>query len=125
MKKQYIHFPNGQKFRVESNWNAFETFCELTGRTNLTALDEIGDIRINEAPVLLWACIREGEDEDGNKFHLTLDQLKKKIVPGIMGEFFKIYVEQTYAQLPEDYRPKKKNLKTTLFGETKKKSPSE
>lgn len=121
MKPEYLHFPNGQKFRVEANWNSFETFCDLTGRTDLAALDQMKDIRMNEAPLLMWACIREGEEADGNKFLLSVKEMKRRINPILMGKFFEIYSRQTYAQLPEEYQTKKKGL-TNLF---KKKSPSE
>jgi len=111
MKAEYIKFPNGQKFRVESNWNSFETFCDLTGRTDLGSLDKIKDIQMNEAPILMWACMKEGERMDGNDFKLSVNDLKARINPFLVGEFFKIYTRQTYAQIPEEYQPKKKGVK--------------
>lgn len=107
MKADYIEIAE-KKYRVESNWNSFEKFCSMTGRTNLSSLDDMKEIKLNEAPILLWSCMEEGEELDGRKLDLTIKELKRKITPAIMGQFFKIYTKQTYAQLPKEYQTKKK-----------------
>ncbi len=107
MKADYIEI-GGKKYRVEANWNSFETFCEVTGRVDLSALENLKDIKLREAPVLLWACLKEGEEIDGRKFEMTIKDLKRQINPQIIGEFFKIYTKQTYAQLPDEYKKSKK-----------------
>jgi hypothetical protein len=110
MKPDYLQFPNGQKFRVEANWDSFVTFCDLTGRSDLSALDDIKGIRINEVNALIWSCIKEGEEADGNKFRLSIKDISKRLNPILVGVFFEIYSKQVYAQIPEEYQTKKKSL---------------
>ena len=123
MKADYITFPNGQKFRVESNWNSFQTYCDLTGRKTLKALDKMTDLNIDDLPVMMWACMKEGERLDGHELKISIDDLRARLNHIIMGDFVGIYGQQTYAQLPEGHHAKKK-FKEILEANKKKKENS-
>lgn len=109
MKKQYLTLSNGQKFRIESNWNSLVDYCEAKGYTNLSHLEKIADIQLRDISSLIYACVKEGERMDGNEMRISELDFSAKLNPANIQEFMKIYAAQTQANLPgSNHKAKKK-----------------
>ncbi|MBQ0144965.1 MAG: hypothetical protein KBS78_07315 [Bacteroidales bacterium] len=86
---------NGQTFRVEANWNALVAFFEATGRDDMAALSNFGQLKPSDMAALMAACINEGERLDGHDCQLTAKQVGEMSDLGVISEFLSIYVKQT------------------------------
>ncbi len=109
-KKDYIEIA-GQRYRVESNWNALTDFLETVGRNTLDELSKIDTIRPTELTALMAACIAEGERLDGRDKVPSAKDLGAIITPDDVRNFLDIYVRQSNPQLNQE-EPKKEERET-------------
>lgn len=86
---------NGQTLRVEANWNALVAFFEATGKDDMTALANFGQLKPSDMAALMAACINEGERLDGHDCHFTAQQVGEMADLEVISEFLGIYVKQT------------------------------
>lgn len=100
---------DGQKYRVECNWNAHVAFLEATGRDQMASLVSLAEIKPSETTALMASCINEGERMDGKKTNLTPIELGAKIGLVEVGEFMRIYHKQTTPAVPVEKAKKKKS----------------
>lgn len=94
MIKEYINL-DGKKYRVEANWNAVADFCRRKGVVNLTQLDILSRIGIDDVLTLMSCCIKEGERLDGKDFDLTEQDLGSLANASVVSEFITMYVQQS------------------------------
>jgi hypothetical protein len=94
MQNDYIDM-GGRRVRVEANWNAFVTFCEIRGYDTLESIDMLRNFKMRDLAPLMWACVQEGEKTDGNEFSQTLEEFTAGVKPQHIAAFMPIYVKQT------------------------------
>lgn len=110
MKKDYIEIA-GQRYRVESNWNALMAFLDAVGRNTLDELSQLGTLRPSELTALMVACITEGERLDGKEFTMSALDLGALVTPAKVREFLDIYASQSAPRLDAE-EPKKEERET-------------
>lgn len=116
MRNDYLTIA-GQQYRVEANWDAFVSFCEIRGYDTLESIDMLKNIKMRDLAPLMWACIKEGEKQDGREFGLSLNEFSPLLMPIHITQFMPIYVKHTKqpdapkAPAPEPTPQKKSKLK--------------
>lgn len=111
MTKDYLIFQNGQKFRIEANWNSLVSYSELKGIEDLNALGDVSKIRPADLTALIWACVSEGERLDGNAFAHTIESFGSMLKPAHIRQFMAVFVKQmevTDDSTPQQQAPQKK-----------------
>ena len=84
-----------KEFRVEANWNAIAGFCRKKGISDLSQLDVLVHIAIDDILPLMHSCIKEGERLEQREFLLTEEELGSVVNTALMGEFMRIYSSQS------------------------------
>jgi len=111
--KDYITLKNGQKFRVEINWNSIADFCEVQGLNEISALDNISKLKVTDVGALIWCGVREGERMDGNEFTHTIRDFSAKMLPSNVSDFMAILSKQIGTG--EKEKPESKKKAKSLF----------
>lgn len=105
MKKSYLTI--GEKnYRVEANWNATLDYCDRKGVTELSALDNLGQLTPGDLTIMMHCCIKEGERMDGREFNMTELDLGGILRPFHIGEFVRIYQEQSIVEVEKGTKKK-------------------
>lgn len=97
MKKDTIVL-GGIEYRVEANWNALSAFLKEVGRDTIDGLISFKNLRPSEIPILMVACITEGERLEGREFNMTALDLGAIIKIEDANAFLDIYVRQSEPQ---------------------------
>ena len=97
MKEDYIVI-GGKQYRVEANWNALSVFLKEVGRDTIDGLISFKNLHPSEMPVLMAACIAEGERLDGREFTMKALDLGAIIKIDDVNAFLDIYVRQSEPQ---------------------------
>lgn len=106
MRCDYLEIGD-KKCRVEANWNAIADFCRRKGVTDLSQLDILSRIGVDDILPLMHCCLKEGERVNGNDFPLSEEELGSVVNTVKMGEFMRIYAEQSRVDLPASNEKKK------------------
>ena len=85
----------GRTFRVEFNWNAMADYCDLSGISDLSRLDNLGVISAHEMRTFIFCAIKEGERMDGRELELSPVDLGALLRPDDIGRIMSIYSSQT------------------------------
>ncbi len=105
MRKSYLTI--GEiKLRVEANWNATLDYCDRKGVTELSSLDNLGELTPGDLTTMMHCCIKEGERLDGREFTMTEQDLGGILRPYHVGEFVRIYQEQSMIESDKDAKKK-------------------
>lgn len=94
--KDYIVI-DGNKYRVEVNWNAIIAFCEFKGVEDLSALGDIVNMKPRELSVLMHYAIREGEAADGKECNLSAEDIARNCRMKEISDFLNIYKKQAFS----------------------------
>lgn len=92
--KDYLKIGD-KEYRVEANWNAIAGFCRKKGVSDLSQLDVLVHIAIDDILPLMHSCIKEGECLEGRDFLFTEDDLGGMANAAVMGVFMRIYARQS------------------------------
>ena len=82
-------------YRVEANWNAIAGFCRKKGVSDLSQLDVLVHIAIDDILPLMHCCIKEGERLEKRNFPLSVSELGSVGYTAVMGQFMRIYARQS------------------------------
>lgn len=66
MKNDYIEI-NGEKFRIEFNWNAISLFIEGNNLT-LSSIDELNNLKPSQITSLIFNAVKEGARLENKTF---------------------------------------------------------
>lgn len=106
MEKRFLDI-RGKKVRVEANWNAIADFCRRKNIVDLSQIDMLSRIGVDDILPLMHCCVKEGERLEGREVMMTEDELGSSVNTAKMGEFMRIYAEQSRVDLPEKNGKKK------------------
>lgn len=113
MKKDFIEI-DGRRYRVECNWDAIVTFCELKGLKTLEALDKIQNIELRDVSPLIYACVQQGEAMENREFNVEFDEFRKLLKPTHIKGFMPIFVSQfSQPDMGQKTEPEQKKSKLT------------
>lgn len=96
-----------KEYRVEANWNAIAGFCRKKGVSDLSQLDVLVHIAIDDILPLMHSCIREGERLEQRDFLMSEEELGSVVNTLVMGEFMRIYARQSQISTDSGGRKKK------------------
>lgn len=85
----------GTEYRVEANWNAIAGFCRKKGVNDLSQLDILVHIAIDDILPLMHCCITEGERLEKRDFPISESELGSLVNTAVMGQFMRIYARQS------------------------------
>ena len=83
------------EYRVEANWNAIAGFCRNKGVSDLSQLDVLVHIAIDDILPLMHCCIKEGERLEKRNFPMSESELGSVVNTAVMGQFMRIYARQS------------------------------
>ncbi len=83
------------EYRVEANWNAIAGFCRKKGVSDLSQLDVLVHIAIDDILPLMHCCIKEGERLEKRNFPMSESELGSVVKTAVMGQFMRIYARQS------------------------------
>ena len=83
------------EYRVEANWNAIAGFCRKKGVSDLSQLDVLVHIAIDDILPLMHCCIKEGERLEKRNFPMSESELGSVVNTAVMGHFMRIYARQS------------------------------
>ncbi|WP_322290567.1 hypothetical protein [Paratractidigestivibacter sp.] len=106
MRADYLDL-NGQRVRVECNWNALVSYLEASGQNDMSALANLAQLRPSDVAGLMAACINEGERLDGRESDYTAESIGASASYAAIGEFLAIYVRQSTPAKPAAEEKKK------------------
>lgn len=86
---------DGQKCRVECNWNAISDFLEITGQDSISALTQFGNIKPSELTTLMACALNEGARLDGVDVSFSPRDLGSKCDMSVISDFITIFTKQT------------------------------
>lgn len=100
---------DGQKYRVEVNWNAIVAFLEASGHDNLQALSDFARLKPSDMAGLMAAAINEGEAIEGRESSLTASDIgRMRGVTNAVPQFIDIFIRQMSPALSENAEEGKK-----------------
>ena len=79
------------EYRVEANWNAIAGFCRKKGVSDLSQLDVLVHIAIDDILPLMHCCIKEGERLEKRNFPMSESELGSVVNTAVM----RIYARQS------------------------------
>ena len=96
----------GQKYRVETNWNATVEFLAFKGTDDISALSDFGKLKPSDLAPLAAACINEGERLEGHDVHLTPADVGAAASMDEIAAFIQIFVSQVSPKTAPDTKKK-------------------
>lgn len=100
----------GRQYRVEFNWNALADYCDLSGISDLSKLDNLGVISAHEMRSFIFCAIKEGERMDGRELEMSPVELGALLRPADIGKIMGIYSIQTTSGVEQEGTKKKDDL---------------
>ena len=83
------------EYRVEANWNAIAGFCRKKGVSDLSQLDVLVHIAIDDILPLMHCCIKEGERLEIRNFPISESEMGGVLNTVVMGQLMRIYARQS------------------------------
>lgn len=105
MEKYFLNIED-KEYRVEANWNAVADFLRKKGILDLSQLDILVHIAIDDILPLMHSCIKEGERLERHDFLMSEEELGSVVNTSIMGSFMQIYVQQSQFSGPGERKKK-------------------
>lgn len=108
MHKDYIVL-NGQRVRVELNWNAIIAYLQQSGKDDMASLADFRLLKPSDLAGLLCAGINEGQRLEGIETNYTPAEIGCHVNVAIMAEFLEIFNRQMQPQVAAKEQAKKKD----------------
>lgn len=98
--KEYITI-NEQSYRVSHSFATLAKFSEMTGRSSLEQMSELGTMSPNDLLTMFYCAIYIGEKIDGKQLQLkSPEELGMMVGIPTIQEYVKIFAKQMRAELP-------------------------